>query len=208
MSSIIPRPLAAVIALAALQLVSYQAPPRVPDALLQSELSDRNVRVWLAVRKVQGANPTAWAEADHYAHVAGKTLGATKNALSELTRDGWIETVGKRDKTPERRCLVPLEVASDPRPDPAPDSSRTVTNNVTHRDEPAPSFVTDGDQHSSRTVTNNVTHRDESPIEVESGQGIRIRNNNNNRAGLLRARKNPSPRRRLATRSTPRWRAA
>ena len=149
-------------------LVSYQAPPRVPDALLQSDLSDRNVRVWLAVRKVQGANDSAWARAEHYAAVAGKTLGATKNALAQLTADGWLEEIGKRGRTPERRCVVPASAAGD--------SSRSVTNNVTHRDESGARNVTDGDPYSSRSVTNNVTHRDHSPIEAESGQGIRSGN--------------------------------
>ena len=143
----------------------YVAPPRVPDELLESSLSDRNVRVWLAVRKVQGSNPSAWARTEHYAEVAGKSLGATKNALSELTAGGWIEEVGKRGRTPVRRCAVPRE------------TSRTVTNNVTHRDESPGRNVTDGDPYSSRTVTNNVTHRDHCPyMGFESGQGIRSGN--------------------------------
>ena len=153
-------------------LLAYAAPHRVPDELLASGLSDRNVRVWLAVRKVQGANASAWATTEHYAEVAGKTVGATKNALSELAAEGWIEEVGKRGRTPERRCLVPGSPASE--------TSRSVTNgaanNVTHRDESDPGSVTLRDEspgETSRSVTMNVTHRDESSYKgIRSGNPV------------------------------------
>ena len=146
----------------------YQAPPRCPDELLASDLSDRNVRVWLAVRKVQGNNDTAWAKTKRYADVAGKSVGATKNALSELASEGWIEEVGKRGRTPERRCVVPASALDE--------TSRSVTNNVTDRDQSGGAIVTDGDHETSRTVTNNVTDRDLPPYGGESEQGIRTGN--------------------------------
>lgn len=95
--------------------------PRCPDELLSSDLSGVCLRVWLAVRKVQGQNAVAYARLDTYARMTGKNRAQVSRALSVLEEAGWVE------RTREGiACRVP-EPAPDPPAPVAPESNGSVT---------------------------------------------------------------------------------
>lgn len=74
-------------------VLDYHAPPRCPDEILTSGLPDWCVRVWLAVRAVQGNNEHTTCGTDYLADRAGKSRTRVSRALAVLEELGWIETV-------------------------------------------------------------------------------------------------------------------
>lgn len=69
--------------------------PRCPDELLASNLSDVQVRVWLAVRKVQGDNASAYCAFARYGEMTGKTEAQVSKAIKKLVKEGWIVRKGR-----------------------------------------------------------------------------------------------------------------
>lgn len=78
------------------------AVPRVPDELLSSTMPDWMMRIWLAVRKVQGSNTWAWAAQKHYAEMTGKGKGQVSRGIAALIEAGWLEAGEGR----QLRCHV------------------------------------------------------------------------------------------------------
>lgn len=105
----------------------YTLPPRCPDWLHTSVLSDVEKLVWLVIRGVQGKNPTAWAGRQHYADLVGKDPAQVSRATKQLVKAGWLEVVGKRGRDTEYRCHAP-GISNDAQ------SSGSVTESHSHSD--------------------------------------------------------------------------
>ena len=90
--------------------MTYKRPTRSPEELLCSDLPDWAVRVWIAVRAVQGANDEAWAFYEEYAARSNKSEAMVRKAVGLLKREGWIEETqpASRGSAPHLRCHVPL----------------------------------------------------------------------------------------------------
>lgn len=86
-------------------VLEYKAPPRCPDELLESGLPDWCVRVWLAVRAIQGNNPHTECGTDYIADRAGKSRTRVSRALAVLEETGWVERVAD-GRPPHFRCHV------------------------------------------------------------------------------------------------------
>src|SRR5690606_31055023 len=82
--------------------------PRFPDPLMASALPDWCKLIWLAIRKVQGANVWAFAHFGTYAEMCGKHPTQGSQAIKILVEHGWLERDGKRV-----RCLIPTSASVD-----------------------------------------------------------------------------------------------
>lgn len=94
--------------------VAYTAPHRFPDELLAADLPDWQKMVWVAIRKVQGKNPDAWASARHYGEMCGKSAAQARAAIADLRAAGWLEETGREGRSPRLRCAVPAPKSANP----------------------------------------------------------------------------------------------
>jgi len=152
----------------------YKAPPRCPVEVLHADLPDWAKIVWFAVRKVQGANETAWAGRQHYAEMTGKAPTQVSTALSLLKAEGYLVELGRRGRDPELRCHVPLtdwRAASSWAPSVNPDDSQG-DGSVNAHDSEDPGSV---NPHDPRVNPDDrPVNPDDSDTSIEeSGQGIR-----------------------------------
>ena len=130
------------IALACALVLAYTPPPRCPDELLRSALSDVDLRVWLAVRATQGDNDRAWAKTKTYADRSGKAREQVSRALATLVAAGWLAVVGQRGRTREYACLVPDSRWAEPPPPVEPRTIASVTEGHAERDGASQTSVT------------------------------------------------------------------
>lgn len=71
--------------------MTHAPPPRIPEELLTSNLPFPAFRLWLAIRKRQGENATAWHPVTTYAREARVHVKKVYRYLDALVESGWIE---------------------------------------------------------------------------------------------------------------------
>ena len=157
----------------------YQAPPRCPDELLSADLPDWAKIVWLAVRKRQGNNETAWAGRADYAAMTGKRKTQVSTALTLLKSEGWVVEVDRNGRDPVLRCFVPFtewraaSVWPWPEGDDDPGSVNPRDPSVNPDDSRPPSSVNPDDSRVNPDDSS-VNPRDSRSYVGESGQGTPV----------------------------------
>lgn len=160
-------------------VLDYKAPPRCPDEILTSGLPDWCVRVWLAVRAIQGNNAQTECGTDYIAARSGKSRSRVSRALAVLEETGWVEKVHD-GRPPHYRCHIGRDAAAEIEAAVKGNTGRNgggkeAARKVRAAHDSERTLRAAHDQSARRAHSPDTPYKEQSSIESEEVEGTRAR---------------------------------